>query len=336
MADRAGGMPIYPIAFTLVQAQALNAVRCFKALLNAMPEMAEDITMPATLEEDMLRAVRQLMRTGATVAVDEQGPLEGATTDPLHALWYLRKTDVDATTLRNIGEQLVSLESTHGYLTAKILQFGTYHNDVLWSFEQAFLHAAARRFGLTHSMKVTELAGSKLIGMSHLGLFPERVNVRHKGLAREAAMGPHTQQWTICAAIYFGSWTQDKFHIHQSPEVPPTKLAGCDKQSGADRYTAHLMAALRGHLTNSSVPQFSCFDGEGQGVLNDGNCDCVDGSDEPSTNACASQLERRSFVCQHGQDKISYSQVGDGLCDCCDGSDEQQQADIHCPYSCWR
>ena len=47
-------------------------------------------------------------------AVDEQGPLEGATTAPLHALWYLRKTDVDATTLRNIGEQLVSLESTHG------------------------------------------------------------------------------------------------------------------------------------------------------------------------------------------------------------------------------
>ena len=156
-------------------------------------------------------------------------------------------------------------------------------------------------------------------------------------------------------------------------QVPPTKLAGCDKQSGADRYTAHLMAALRGHLTNSSVPQFSCFDGEGQGVLNDGNCDCVDGSDEPSTSACTSQLERcfslltmdisvlagcscpnnslcvvasrkmkvccvvrRSFVCQHGQDKISYSQVGDGLCDCCDGSDEQQQEDIHCPYSCWR
>ena len=28
MADRAGGMPVYPIAFTLVQAQALNAVRC--------------------------------------------------------------------------------------------------------------------------------------------------------------------------------------------------------------------------------------------------------------------------------------------------------------------
>ena len=47
-------------------------------------------------------------------AVDEQGPLEGSTTDPLHALWYLRKSDVDATTLRNIGEQLVSLESTHG------------------------------------------------------------------------------------------------------------------------------------------------------------------------------------------------------------------------------
>ena len=39
------------------------------------------------------------------------------------------------------------------------------------------------------------------------------------GLARDAAMGPHTQQWTICAAIYFGSWKQDKFHIHQSPEV---------------------------------------------------------------------------------------------------------------------
>lgn len=56
--------------------------------------------------------------------------------------------------------------------------------------------------------------------------------------------------------------------------------------------------------------------------VNNGVCDCPDGSDEPSTGACGELTE---FYCQNEgfiPRYISGSKVGDGICDCCDCSDE--------------
>ncbi|CAB4255022.1 similar to Saccharomyces cerevisiae YDR221W GTB1 Glucosidase II beta subunit [Maudiozyma barnettii] len=59
--------------------------------------------------------------------------------------------------------------------------------------------------------------------------------------------------------------------------------------------------------------------------INDGICDCPDGTDEPGTAACSDTLESRLFYCQNNGFKSRYirsSLVGDGVCDCCDCSDE--------------
>jgi hypothetical protein len=85
-----------------------------------------------------------------------------------------------------------------------------------------------------------------------------------------------------------------------------------------------LGACLAFHCRTDS---FTCLDGT-QTIpsrhINDDYCDCDDGSDEPSTGACAGL---GLFYCAEQGDPsrrrfISSSRVRDGICDCCDGSDE--------------
>jgi Glucosidase II beta subunit-like len=97
----------------------------------------------------------------------------------------------------------------------------------------------------------------------------------------------------------------------------------------------------------SSYQKTTCPNGK-MGYLNDDYCDCLDGSDEPSTSACSNRLvQRPTFKCKGGGARISSntntttifaSRVGDGIRDCPDGSDEddfpvsashQHHLDIH-------
>uniref|UniRef100_A0A0D9V5Q2 Glucosidase II beta subunit N-terminal domain-containing protein n=1 Tax=Leersia perrieri TaxID=77586 RepID=A0A0D9V5Q2_9ORYZ len=84
------------------------------------------------------------------------------------------------------------------------------------------------------------------------------------------------------------------------------------------------------------APEFiACRDGSGsfpKSRLNDGYCDCSDGTDEPGTSACP---EGR-FYCRNTGDTPRFlfsSVVNDGICDCCDGSDEYESG-IRCPNTC--
>ena len=94
----------------------------------------------------------------------------------------------------------------------------------------------------------------------------------------------------------------------------------------------------------SRSPTFTCDGGKTvpYSRVNDDYCDCVDGSDEPGTAACAhltldsSASEFRGFYCTNVGHRGKYcppSIVDDSVCDCCDGSDEAADA---CPNTCER
>ncbi|KAL4424330.1 hypothetical protein ABPG75_001631 [Micractinium tetrahymenae] len=80
--------------------------------------------------------------------------------------------------------------------------------------------------------------------------------------------------------------------------------------------------------------QFTCLDGKKRlpiDQINDGYCDCFDGSDEPGTAACANghfYCENKFFLPL----RLNATMVDDGVCDCCDGSDEPAGK---CPNTCY-
>lgn len=87
---------------------------------------------------------------------------------------------------------------------------------------------------------------------------------------------------------------------------------------------------------NQGNNSFTCLDNSMTillSQLNDGKCDCPDGSDEPGTSACLNG----HFYCHNigGKPKLIPShKVNDGICDCCDGSDEIENENAQCPNIC--
>ncbi|KAK9878863.1 hypothetical protein WA026_003695 [Henosepilachna vigintioctopunctata] len=111
-------------------------------------------------------------------------------------------------------------------------------------------------------------------------------------------------------------------------------------RSSNDEYTIRDIDKL---LHNSKNNKFICIKSMEEIAIdhvNDNYCDCLDGSDEPRTNACVASVFYCNSQNPNFHNSIPSSRINDGICDCCDGSDEfDKEVKIldsigYCPNRC--
>ncbi len=193
IAQREGGVPEYPVAYFLSHVMNMAALRSASILLddNSLEGIAERMA-------GQLHRFYNPLHRKYNIAIDARGTIEGTSSDPLHALFYLRQDDLSPEELAAIVSTAPELETPVGYLTLSQRMRrqvrDQYHASTVWPFEQAIINIGARKFGLPTieevSRRVTE----------HLSMDPEIFIVDEKGI-RPSGCDP--QLWTIAAKKYF-------------------------------------------------------------------------------------------------------------------------------------
>lgn len=192
VAGRNKGEPSYPVAYSLLQAQVISALRSASRLLED-DELGE---LSGRLNEALWTRLYDDNLKTLAVGRDEQGIFSAVTSDALHSLYYLEKADVPSDKLEEIVQTSKKLESPAGYRTAYTSD-RKYHSGSIWPFEQAFIHEGAKKFGLKRVQDVASRIVKSLGQDNSEYIFynDSKKNVQKKGC--------NPQLWTIASKIYF-------------------------------------------------------------------------------------------------------------------------------------
>lgn len=209
--------PDYPVAYTLVQAQTVAALR-------AGAELAEVIGLglsSAKLERRAVEMVEALFRKlwdggldYPLIAKDGKGGISGISSDGLHLLAYLRPEDIPPQKLQAICTASKSLETPYGFRTYAPGQPDyspkAYHLGAIWPFEQFFIAQGALIHGREELLEVALRVGEALERLSFPELFywDERDGLRGPGTV--PSEGCDLQLWSA-------AWPQAIHRLLQSP-----------------------------------------------------------------------------------------------------------------------
>jgi len=192
--SRKQGQPIYPVIYTLAHIQNMKGLRAAAKLLES--KNLEEIA------EKMSEKLKDLYdpKTGIFyLAIDKEGPISAISSDLLHSLFYLEPKDISQENLNKIVEVSKILETPVGYRAlspekkSEIKE--NYHSSTVWPFEQAIIHAGAKKFGLKRPQEITQRV------MKFLDTDPEIFEIQE-----EIKKGNNDPQlWTIAAKKYFNS-----------------------------------------------------------------------------------------------------------------------------------
>jgi glycogen debranching enzyme len=154
--------PFYPVTYTLVQAQAVAALRAAAKLAEYLPGIpASRVALTDRANQAVGRLFAELWDPTLdypVIAVDRRGPIRGVSSDALHMLFYLDPGDVSEELLAAIVQGADALVTPFGYRTYAEGQQDydphAYHLGAIWPFEQAMIARAAARHGLANAQDV--------------------------------------------------------------------------------------------------------------------------------------------------------------------------------------
>ncbi len=191
---RENGKPKYPVVYTLAHVQNMRGLRAAAHLLDS-----ESIRSEA---ERMRRNLWELFdwETGTFyVAKDSTGPIRAISSDALHMLFYLELNDLMPSMLEGIVNSSKELKVSIGYRAMSAASSSKvndqYHASKVWAYEQALIHAGAKKFGLGEIQEASSRI-APIIATSA----PETIDTED---LKKSGCDP--QLWTIAARHYFNS-----------------------------------------------------------------------------------------------------------------------------------
>lgn len=192
-ADKAQRTPNYPIVYTLAHLQSAYA-------LERMGRARKDERLSRYGRYMTEAGIQYLWRGDHFVtAIDMDGDIDAPSSDSLHALLYIPPAELPAGFARKIENYMSRLETAAGYRSGIPLapDVDPYHMGV-WVHEQALLHAAALRYGLSRPAAVARRVVPYIDPSA--GFFPEVLDSQSLQLMNNA--NPR-QLWAMAAFLYF-------------------------------------------------------------------------------------------------------------------------------------
>jgi glycogen debranching enzyme len=195
--------PDYPVAYTLVQAQAVAALRAAAKLAEPLgiSDQAEELhDMAENAVEHLLADLWDNAVNYPLIGRDGGGRIAGISSDALHMLAYLRKGDIPPEKLAGIADGARQLATPYGYRTYAPGQMSyspaAYHLGAIWPFEQVFIAQGAIVQDLSEILEVAlrTIDALERLGFAELYYWEEERGL--VGAEAQAAEGCDLQLWS--------------------------------------------------------------------------------------------------------------------------------------------
>lgn len=194
---RYGNTPIYPVAYTIVQAQVLKSLGSAYALLNLLGRKDKSLLK---LKKRMSRKIWTFFwdkeMQNLSVGVDKKGLIRSNSSDYFHLLFYLDKREVSRRKLKKIIKSNLNLRTVYGYRGAIEGNEVDEYYGAVWPWEQAFIYLAGEKHGIRELQKISM---NSLRAVIELKCFPEVIRY-FKG--KIDSMKYNTQLWTIASTLF--------------------------------------------------------------------------------------------------------------------------------------